>query len=361
MSYIFQAMVAGSASLCGQISKGNGDTLNLPDGMVNIGGHGKFGYLIEGVAGWNPVASGHHDSSFSGLSAGDDIYLYAVQNDDGKARVVASKNTTYPNGFTADNSRKIGGFHFGRVRAVSASGAPVNGSGSVYGAGWEGHVSPGILPNSVWDLFNRPKCDPTGMARVGNFWVDIYLTSAAEAVTLSNSKLASGKAQSKFGQTPLTGTEGLHWYTFGALAQRSRKRMLSYEEWCMAAEGSPEGLDGSNANAWTRTTNTGRASTGAVEQAVSAHGVADCVGNVWEWTSSQVIRTDDIGVWGWRNVEPSAGTGELYMQSPHQLTSIITGGGWDDGAHAGARTAILFNYPWNVGTIIGCRLACDSL
>lgn len=39
---------------------------------------------------------------------------------------------------------------------------------------------------------------------------------------------------------------------------------------------------------------------------------------------------------------------------------MFAGGNWNNGAHDGARTVNLNNYPWNVNTNIGCRLACDD-
>ena len=59
--------------------------------------------------------------------------------------------------------------------------------------------------------------------------------------------------------------------------------MPSYGEWCKGAEGSPQGLDASNANGWTATSNTARQLTGYVANATSLLGLRDCAGNVWEW------------------------------------------------------------------------------
>lgn len=40
---------------------------------------------------------------------------------------------------------------------------------------------------------------------------------------------------------------------------------------------------------------------------------------------------------------------------------MFAGGNWNDGVNAGSRTVNLNNYPWNVNTNIGCRLACEDL
>ncbi len=36
------------------------------------------------------------------------------------------------------------------------------------------------------------------------------------------------------------------------------------------------------------------------------------------------------------------------------------GANWNDGVHAGPRAVNLNNYPWNVNTNIGSRLACEN-
>jgi len=43
------------------------------------------------------------------------------------------------------------------------------------------------------------------------------------------------------------------------------------------------------------------------------------------------------------------------------LSAFICGGNWNNGVNAGSRTVNLNNYPWNLNTNIGCRLACDLL
>jgi hypothetical protein len=39
---------------------------------------------------------------------------------------------------------------------------------------------------------------------------------------------------------------------------------------------------------------------------------------------------------------------------------IDVSGNWNNGVYAGTRTVNANNYPWNVNTNIGCRLACDN-
>ena len=75
---------------------------------------------------------------------GTDYYIYCCDPTNGSDTVdrdevfVISKNSTYPSGYTADNSRKIGGFHYGKCRYVNALGNPINSSGAENGSGWKG-------------------------------------------------------------------------------------------------------------------------------------------------------------------------------------------------------------------------------
>lgn len=349
------AQAAGFSFFAGNIAKGTGDTISVPEGMVNIGGNGK-GYLLEAQSSINPLTAANRDSSFTAFALAQNYYVYACQQASGKVKILFSINSTYPAGtsydgtaYSASNTRKIGGFHYGRVRNSFTVADVTNGA---------------IVPNSVWDLANRPSCDPAGMVRVGNIWVDIYLASVNAAITFSagnGSPTTAGSTKSAYNATPLTGTEGLSGYSFNELAMRTGKRMLSMNEWLAAAHGSPQGNNGDNVNAWSATTNGGRAATGSVVNAISISNAVDCVGNVLEWLDEYTIRRDVAGAWAWQDVMSGQGVGQLYMYSNVDLVQIISGGHWGNGAHAGSRCVNLYSYPWDVNPSIGSRFACDSL
>jgi len=298
------------------------------------------------------------------LTLGSNYYLYLCDDGSDVGVLLLSANTTAPSGYTIDNSTKVGGFHYGRVRVVNADWTPVDGVSAVYGADattpWEANVATKIVPNSVWDMINRPTCDPAGMAKVGNFWLDIYLASQYEAITLSNGKLAAGRVCSAYNATPLTGTESLNAYHFNELGKRSGKRLLSLSEWLQAAEGSPQGNDGDNVNAWSATTNTARNPAGGVERAISAYNIVDCVGNVHEWVN-EFLHDPTGATIAWQDSMPGQGVGQLYMYNATGLHQIIAGGDWGYGVNAGSRCVNLDIFPWGVNTYIGCRFACDSL
>jgi hypothetical protein len=284
------------------------------------------------------------------LTLGTNYYVYLCDNGTANGLLLISANSTAPSGYTVSNSRKIGGFHYGRKRN-SITVADV--------------TSGVVVPNSVWDLCHRPRCSPEGMAYIGNgVWVDIYLASVDEAITFAagnGSPLLTGTAKSAYNAVPLTGTEGLNGYNFNELARRSGKRLLTLNEWLQAAHGSPQGNDADNVNAWSATTNTGRQNTGYVANAISLLNVVDCVGNIFEWLNEYIIRQDGTLAWAWYDVMPAMNVGQLYMYSNQSLVQVIAGGGYPSGVYAGSRCIRLLIYPWDVNTSIGSRFACDSL
>lgn len=268
------------------------------------------------------------------FTVGSDYYVYLCDpGSDADEIYIISKNSTYPSGYNADTSRKIGGFHFGKCRkSLSVS-----------------YVYDGIVPASVWTLLWRPACSPEAMVYIGGgTWLDIYI----------NSDDANGGLLSKYNATPITGTEGLNWYIAQERLRRVGKRMPSYGEWCKGAEGSPQGLDASNANGWTAISNTARQLTGYVANATSLLGLRDCAGNVWEWLD-ELCLDPTASSWNWYDVVPSYG--QIYMPSKTALPALIAGGGWGDGARCGARAVLCSTYPWLVDTGVGVRGACDAV
>ena len=346
---IVPAQAAGFASFWGQISKGAGDTLNLPEGMLNIGGNGK-GYLTSQEVDWNPYLAANNDGSFSAVTLGDDIYIYACQDPSGTAKWVASKNTTVPTGYSADSSRKVGGCHVGRYRAVA----------NRYDTAYVPAVQ--ILPNSCWDLQHRPTCDPTGMVEVvpNRLWVDIYLNSEGAGVWPENIPL------SKYGATIIRDTIYSR-SDFHQLVSNAGKRLPTPEEFLRYAEGAPAGLDGSNDQAWSATTNTGPTAAGGVAKAVSQYGVVDAVGNVWEWLDAHYDLGDSNGSvtpYAWDATVVNVGKdaamprGSVYR---YAWRSFIGGGYWSDGVSCGARCLHSGATPWDAHGDVGLRGVCDSL
>ena len=338
------------------------DEITVAEGcVIAVGGAGIF----ETAASKLTAANLDVGSTFA---VGNDYYVYICDSrlDAEDEKYVISLNSTYPNGWNASNSRKIGGFHYGRCRKVDDNLQPVNSSGVIFGTGWESAVSNGILPRSVWTLGHRPKCNPEGMVYLGGgTWIDIYLSSDDGAYGL----------KSEYNCAPMTGTEGMNWYTFAERLMKSGKRMPDYSEFCAYAFGSPQGLDDANTNAWSATSNTGRGTTGSVVNAVSAVGCVDAVGRVWEWLNDLITRAEHATnatyhaseAWGWDLTSPlktgatQYDVGNIYQYYYASLAALMAGGICYNGANAGARAVICDNCPWGVGTAVGVRGACDSM
>lgn len=112
----------------------------------------------------------------SAFEAGKDYHIFLVPNGENGTKFVCSLNSTYPGGYSADNSRKIGGFHTLCVDVGTISGHPLS-----------GYVAGDILPQSVWCLNHRPISEPEGMVYepVNDVWIDIYNQSGSGASTKS--------------------------------------------------------------------------------------------------------------------------------------------------------------------------------
>jgi hypothetical protein len=316
------------------------------------------------------------------LAHGKDYYMYLISEGENDPEIIFSRNATFPAGCTMNNTRKIGGFHFGSIRIVDENWTPLDPSGQKYGNSgvtWKNNVTVGIIPNSLWDLKNRPKTAFGGLVKIGNFWLSIYNASIKIPVTFFNSvsglSVSGGELQSVYGQFPATGTEGLNQFNFVELAGRAGMRLPSYQEWLMAAIGNPQGEDGADNYGWTKISNTARARLGCAVNpgngefdagsgikrfAISAYNCVDMIGNVWEWLADYSGRYEaPTGGWQWHD-QLGAGMGKIFAWQPDGLIALLAGGLWDNGALCGPRSVNVHYCPWNVHTAFGARLACDT-
>ena len=104
------------------------------------------------------------------IEAGKDYYVYACED----GSVVVSLNSTFPAGYSADNSRKIGGFH----TLCCAVGVIVDHPLSGFATG-------AILPLSVWCLNWRSRGQQEGHRydEAAKIWKGIYGQSGTGATT----------------------------------------------------------------------------------------------------------------------------------------------------------------------------------
>jgi hypothetical protein len=340
------AIAAGAAAfwqIMGQIAAASASTLNIPEGLVNIGGNG-CGYILNERADWDPTSADNQDGTLDSLALGDNVSLYAIPGSDGRAGVISSLNSTYPDGYSSLTSRKIGGYHYGRVREVADR----------YDTSVT--LATQIVPNSVWDLSHRPTCSPVGMAEIipGAVWVDIYHNSEGSGIWPQNVPVSA------YGVTPIT--DDVYARTdFGLLAGNAGKRLPTVSEFCVYADGAPQGSDSANTAAWAATTNTGPTTTGAVAQAVSTLNIIDAAGNLWDWLDDQ----HDLGdTYAWSTSVVDVGKDAAYYRGAvyHAGWRAFVGGGtWCDGAHCGARCLFSNAGPWDASGHVGLRCACGAL
>lgn len=315
---------------------------------------------------------------------GSDYFVYLCAADDG-ARLMVSLNSTYPTGTCAESTRKIGGFHYGSIRKVSNDGlwVPVDSMGVKFGdhgVKWQENVTEGIIPNSVWDLKNRPRTLFGGLVKVGNIWVSIYQASKRTNFSFMSgdnlTHVAEGSLQSCYGQFPVSGIDGLCQYNFSELAARAGMRLMNYSEWQAAAYGAPQGESDANKYGWCDERNKVRARTGcsvnletgehdekngAKPYAISAMNVVDTTGNVWEWLGEYSNRHDaPAGEWGYYD-QLGHGMGQIYGWKTDSFSAFAAGGHWHRGIYCGPRAINPDDQPWKVNVHIGSRLACDSL
>lgn len=208
------------------------------------------------------------DLDAGAMEAGKDYCVYACDNA-GSLVFKISMATTFPAGFNAVNSRKIGGFH---TLCVSV--------GGIAGHSLTGWLAGEILPASVWDLKHRPLSEPAGMvySEAANIWVDIYLTSGTGASTAS----VNGG----------TISDSRNWMDFVDDFGAVRKKMLDDIEFALIAAGSNEQTN--IAGSADPVTTGGHIDT-AGRRMISNIGCEDCCGVMYQWLRDQSYRLDCDG------------------------------------------------------------------
>jgi hypothetical protein len=205
------------------------------------------------------------DLDTGAVAAGTNYYVYALDNG-GVLSFILSANSTYPAGYTANTSRKIGGFHT-LCLAV----------GVIAGHILTGYLAKDIIPASIWDLKHRPVSNPEGMVYIDaiNKWVDIYLTSGTGASTAS----VNGG----------TISDTRDWMSFADDYAAVKKQMLDDAEFQAVAAGSNEET---NITGSADPVTTGGHVDTAGRRMISNYGIEDAVGAMWQWLRDQSYRFD---------------------------------------------------------------------
>lgn len=283
--------------------------------------------------------------------AGKDFYVYACAGDSGM-KLVVSPNSTVPTKYTADTSRKLGGFH-----CLCAD------VGTISGHTLSGYVAGDILPASVWDLRFRATSENEGMVWDGSQWVDIYLDSwnGSALVSAYGGVVADGESTKKF-----------HGELFAEEFAKVKKHLISRDQYVAFAKGSNE-MTSIKGSADANTTG-GHVDT-AGRRMISNIGCEDCCGWMWQWMSDINEQANnyylDTGN-GYMNNMPSSnkqtssnegdhwlygyeweasgrgtaninidGSTNIYGRAYGALARAMVGGGWGDGSSCGSRSVAL--------------------
>lgn len=251
------------------------------------------------------------------IEAGKDYCIYLCAGDGQTVQVKASTNSTFPEGYTAGNTRKIGGLHTLCVSVTEAN-APTLVDNNI----WASHPAIGfnagdIIPNSVWCLAHRPISDPSGMVYVDkiDMWVDIYLQSGTGLATAS-----------AFGATVTDTRQQInHQWDM----QLINKKLATDNDFTMFAEGSNQKTAISGAKAPTPKTSGGHLDT-ANKRMISGYFVEECCGYLWQWLD-EIAPTGGSGF-------GSYGDGNSRGQSYGMPYVLGAGGPWDHSSSCGSRS-----------------------
>lgn len=267
---------------------------------------------------------------------GKDVYIYACASSTTEPNFVLSLNSTIPSGYTAETSRKIGGFH-----CLCAD------VGTIEGHTLSGYLKGYILPLSVWDLLHRPVSDSEGMVYIKeiNKWVDIYLCS-----------WSGNSLESKFGAVICDGVSAtkFHGEGFSEQFRLISKRPLFRNEFATVAKGSNENTTIKNS---TDPNTTGGHIDTAGRRMISNYGLEDCCGVLWQWGEDLFDCASAAGIswsssnfylsgysWQTKSVYNSAYDSQTYGGCIGLLRRVLLGARWGVGADCGSRSASCSNF-----------------
>ena len=283
--------------------------------------------------------------------AGKNYYVYACVPTSGTAPVfVLSANSTVPSGYTAETSRKIGGFH-----CLCLSVGTINNKDIITGATrahkLSGYVTGDALPASVWDLKHRPKGDPEGYVYVGpevgcDIWISIY------GLSWDGSKLVSA-----YGGTWADGTSTKKWHGDAHLEQMMRQngRLPWRHEFQMAGMGSPWGT---NIYGSADPGTTGAHKDTASRRIISDYGCEDMTGVLWQW----LMDLGFAGGSGWTDSAYASGVDAVREgQCYGNVFRLLAGAHWGHGASCGRRAAVCDCVSSRVVANLGGRGASEPL
>ncbi|HFG1874655.1 TPA: hypothetical protein ACGF19_003648 [Vibrio cholerae] len=264
------------------------------------------------------------------LLLGVDYAIYATA--DG---LIVSSNFTFPDGYNADNSRRIGGFHYGNNEYKSYS---------------------------FYDLNFRPKCkDPRGMVidiSGSSFWADIYLlntTPDALGTSAYNATIADGasppKIPAKWGGNGVSQYANFTQYIAAEVLAAYGKRLPNAHEFSVLAQGSVTG----------HVASVDPVTTKFDARARSLIGCEQVSGHMWQWGSEQWDRGNGSSGYAWYAAETND-KGSVYSALGSEgVGASLFGSFWGFSGQAGSRCSYWYNEPWSSSLGIAARGVCDHL
>ena len=280
--------------------------------------------------------------------AGKDLYIYAVEHEDNFCKLILSANSTVPTGYTADTSRKIGGFHClcNSVEAGKVWYDFVTKTDIAHPLA--GYVTGDILPYSIWDLLHRSNSENEGMVFDPDtkLWWDIYLESWSGSLP-----------QSKYGAVHMTGTSTYpaHGEKFAELASLVHKRLPDRDDFICVAKGSNENT--SITGSTDQSTVGGHVDT-SNRRMISNIGLEECCGYLWQW-----VRTSNAnGSSNWQSTTYASAIdgAKSYGSSYGAFYRALVGGGWSYGSYCGSRCVSVYLLSAHVGGDVGGRFCAKE-
>ena len=257
---------------------------------------------------------------------------------------------------TSIQSDTIGGFHYG----LTPSGETPTGNKTSADI----TAIAGINAYSIWTNWHRPNCDPRGMVKVGDIWVDIYLADSRYGIrkysaptSITGYKIAGGATNygreiplipTEFGGNGSSNYGKLTWFQVNEIAKAAGKRSLRYSEFPSAMYGVLEQTDASSYDG-------GGGNIFHIAQLTSKFGIEQATGTQWVWGDD----VQGIGGDGWKTgLTDSRGGIYAYTNQP---TAVILGGYRGEGSNVGSRCSVWNSSVWYSHWSFGCRFACDHL
>lgn len=266
------------------------------------------------------------------LTNGKDYSIFLVPDDTATngIGIKVSLNKTAPTGYSALNTRRIGGFH---TLCVDA--------GTIEGHDLSGWLAGDILPLSVWTLWHRPICSPSGMRYVPELdgWKTIYMQSGTGTNTVFEYGATHTRSRDYWGHEFDVGMVGMELisslaFTVSAQGVEPLKAIQGKaESYCLTAGG--------------HVNESGR-------RILSNGGDEDDVGVLWQVTSH-------IAATGGSNWAQAGSFNDTKAYQYGSCMRLIVGGAWSASGYTGPSCRIGSDPALHLATDVGARGWCRPL